>query len=85
MKMILYFRANVTHFLKKDFELARFESEGFGTRNGQLKFVFPTVGKIILKYWLRLYVNDFLNTEHKDRLTTVVIISFNTLVTTVVN
>ena len=31
----------------------RFESKGFGTRNGQLKFVFSTVGKIILKYWLR--------------------------------
>lgn len=63
----------------------RFESEGFGTRDGQLKFVFPTVGKIILKYWLGLYVNDFLNTEHKDGLTPVVIIWFKALVNTVVN
>lgn len=31
----------------------RFESEGFGIWNGKLKLVFPSVDKIILKYWLR--------------------------------
>ena len=54
MKMILYSHANVLKNSQERFLIQpRFKSEGFGTRNGQLKFVFPTVGEIILKYWLR--------------------------------
>lgn len=54
MKMTLYSHTNVLKNSQERFWIQlRFGSEGFGTRNGQLKFVFPTVGKIILKYWLR--------------------------------
>ena len=43
-----------SRILKKDFELSLvLEVRVFGTRNGQLKFVFPTGSKIILKHWLR--------------------------------